>query len=51
MKGYKVDAAWNEVSRSNLAKINLATGKVEKREDGKVLKPAGWTPPNLTSYV
>jgi len=51
MKGYKVDAAWNEVARSNLAKIDTATGKVRKREDGKVLKPEGWKPPELDSYV
>ena len=51
MKGYKVDAAWAEVARSNLAKINTSTGKVIKRDDGKVLKPEGWTPPDLTGYV
>jgi predicted HAD superfamily Cof-like phosphohydrolase len=51
MKGYKVEGAWNEVARSNLAKIDTATGKVIKREDGKVLKPEGWKPPDLTSYV
>lgn len=51
MKGYKVDAAWAEVARSNLAKINPQTGKVIKREDGKVLKPEGWKPPELDSYI
>ena len=51
MKGYKVDAAWNEVAHSNFAKIDTATGKVRKREDGKVLKPEGWKPPELDSYV
>jgi predicted HAD superfamily Cof-like phosphohydrolase len=51
MKGYKVDSAWNEVVRSNLAKIDASTGKVRKREDGKVLKPEGWKPPDLTSYI
>lgn len=51
MRGFKVDAAWNEVARSNLAKINQQTGKVIKREDGKVMKPQGWTPPDLTGYV
>jgi NTP pyrophosphatase (non-canonical NTP hydrolase) len=51
MKGYKVDAAWAEVARSNLAKIDNKTGKVIKRHDGKVLKPEGWTPPDLTLYV
>lgn len=51
MKGYRVDAAWNEVARSNHAKIDSVTGKVLKREDGKVLKPEGWTPPDLTKFV
>lgn len=51
MKGYKVDQAWAEVARSNHAKIDNKTGKVLKREDGKVLKPNGWTPPNLMNCI
>ena len=51
MKGWDVNAAWKEVARSNLAKINPETGKVNKREDGKVLKPEGWTPPQLAEFV
>lgn len=51
MKGYDVDGAWNEVARSNLAKINPETGKVNKRADGKVLKPEGWTPPQLEQFT
>lgn len=39
---------WDEVSRSNLQKIG-PDGKVHKREDGKVLKPEGWTPPDIKS--
>lgn len=49
--GADAQGAWNEVLRSNLAKIDKTTGKVLKREDGKVLKPDGWTPPDLTSFV
>lgn len=45
------EGAWNEVMRTNFAKIDAATGKVRKREDGKVLKPEGWTAPNLESFV
>ncbi len=45
------EGAWNEVMRTNFAKIDSATGKVRKREDGKVLKPGGWQPPNLKPYV
>lgn len=45
------DGAWNEVMRTNFAKIDPATGKVRKREDGKVLKPEGWAPPNLEAFL
>jgi predicted HAD superfamily Cof-like phosphohydrolase len=45
------EGAWNEVMRTNFAKIDSVTGKVRKRADGKVLKPEGWTPPHLDSYV
>ena len=40
---------WDEVARSNLQKIDSVTGKVIKRSDGKVLKPEGWTPPDIKS--
>jgi len=49
--GVDAEGAWNEVMRTNFAKIDSATGKVCKREDGKVLKPVGWTPPELTPYI
>lgn len=49
--GCDVEGAWKEVMRTNFAKIDKETGKVRKREDGKVLKPVGWTPPNLKEYV
>lgn len=45
------EGAWNEVMRTNFAKIDPETGKVRKRSDGKVLKPEGWQPPNLQPYV
>ena len=45
------EGAWNEVMRTNFAKIDSVTGKVRKREDGKVLKPEGWTPPNLKPFL
>jgi predicted HAD superfamily Cof-like phosphohydrolase len=41
---------WDEVARSNLSKIS-PNGKVIKREDGKVLKPEGWTPPNIKAII
>lgn len=43
------DDAFNEVHRSNMAK--LVDGKVLRREDGKVMKPEGWTPPQLAQFL
>jgi predicted HAD superfamily Cof-like phosphohydrolase len=49
--GADAEGAWKEVMRTNFAKIDKETGKVRKREDGKVLKPLGWTPPNLKPFI
>ncbi|NBW58425.1 phosphoribosyl-ATP diphosphatase [bacterium] len=45
------EAAWKEVMRTNFAKIDSETGKVRKRDDGKVLKPADWQPPQLAQFI
>ena len=49
--GADAEGAWKEVMSTNFAKIDKQTGRVRKREDGKVLKPAGWTPPDLEQFV
>lgn len=49
--GFDAEGGWNEVIRSNMSKIDPETGRVLKREDGKVLKPASFSPPNLTQYI
>lgn len=49
--GMNGEGGWKEVMRTNFAKIDKDTGKVRKREDGKVLKPLGWTPPDLKPFV
>jgi len=49
--GAKGQDAWNEVMRTNFAKIDPETGKVRKREDGKVLKPEGWQAPELEQFL
>ena len=49
--GADAEGAWKEVMRTNFAKIDQETGKVRKREDGKVLKPVGWAPPDLAPFV
>lgn len=49
--GFDAEGAWKEVMKTNFAKIDKETGKVRKREDGKVLKPVGWTPPDLKPFI
>jgi predicted HAD superfamily Cof-like phosphohydrolase len=49
--GADVEGAWKEVMSTNFAKIDKETGMVRKREDGKVLKPIGWAPPNLLPFL
>ena len=49
--GADAEGAWKEVMRTNFAKIDKETGKVRKREDGKVLKPIGWEPPDLKPFL
>jgi len=49
--GADAEGAWKEVMSTNFAKIDKQTGRVRKREDGKVLKPVGWTPPDLKPFV
>ena len=49
--GVDPQKAWNEVIATNIAKIDSKTGKVKKRADGKILKPEGWQPPNLSKFT
>jgi predicted HAD superfamily Cof-like phosphohydrolase len=49
--GVDAEGAWKEVMRSNFAKVDPRTGKVTRREDGKVLKPEGWEPPRLQRFI
>lgn len=48
--GIPLDRAWNEVQRANMAKVG-PDGKVLRREDGKILKPEGWQPPDIEKAV
>ena len=40
---------WEEVKRSNFSKIG-PSGKVERREDGKILKPDTYSAPNIKQF-
>jgi predicted HAD superfamily Cof-like phosphohydrolase len=48
--GMPMQKLWNEVARSNHSKIS-DTGKIKKREDGKILKPDTYSPPQLESIL
>jgi predicted HAD superfamily Cof-like phosphohydrolase len=49
--GADAEGAWKEVMSTNFAKIDRETGRVRKREDGKVLKPIGWVAPELRPFL
>mgnify|MGYP001604260912 CR=1 FL=1 len=46
----RFDEIFAEVHRSNMSKLGL-DGKPVLREDGKVMKPEGWQPPDLSGLV
>ena len=49
--GFDGEGAWKEVMATNFNKIDRQSGKVRKREDGKVLKPQGWVAPNMVPFL
>lgn len=49
--GFPMEVGWDTVHLSNLRKIDPATGQVQRREDGKILKPAGWRAPDLKKVL
>jgi hypothetical protein len=50
-RGWDCEGIWDEGAKSNLSKIDPATGLVRRREDGKILKPEGWQPPNFKPFA
>jgi predicted HAD superfamily Cof-like phosphohydrolase len=50
-RGWDCEQIWDEGAKSNLSKIDPATGLVKRREDGKILKPEGWKPPDFAKFV
>jgi predicted HAD superfamily Cof-like phosphohydrolase len=50
-RGWDCEKIWDEGAKSNLSKIDPVTGLVRRREDGKILKPEGWEPPNFEKFT
>jgi predicted HAD superfamily Cof-like phosphohydrolase len=49
--GIPLEVVWLAVQRANMAKVDPTTGKVLKRENGKILKPKSWTPPDIQAIL
>lgn len=49
--GLPLDRVWAAVQNANMRKVDPETGKVVRREDGKILKPEGWTPPPVAEIL
>lgn len=47
--GIPLQQVWDEVARSNFSKT--IDGKLIKREDGKVLKPDTYSPPDIKTII
>lgn len=50
-KGVNLSKIFDLVHKANMDKRDPATGKFLKREDGKIIKPAGWKEPNITEEI
>ena len=50
-RGWDCEEIWDEGAQSNLSKIDPVTLRVKKRDDGKILKPEGWKPPDFAKFV
>jgi len=49
--GVDIDPFLEEVHRSNMSKLDTETGQPLYREDGKVIKPPTWSPPDLVRIL
>jgi predicted HAD superfamily Cof-like phosphohydrolase len=47
--GIPLQKIWDEVARSNMSKT--IDGKLIKREDGKILKPDTYSPPDISNVL
>jgi predicted HAD superfamily Cof-like phosphohydrolase len=50
-KGINLSSIFSVVHGANMAKRDPKTNKFLKREDGKIIKPEGWTPPDVEGEI
>lgn len=48
--GIPLDSVFLCIHHSNMTKVE-SDGKVRRREDGKILKPVGWEPPDILNLL
>lgn len=46
-----IEWGWDEVTITNLKKIDAELGTVMRDESGKIMKPPGWRPPNMLRII
>lgn len=49
--GIPLDRVWAEVQRANMSKVDPTTGTIRRRDDGKILKPEGFKPPDVAAVL
>lgn len=50
-RGWDVEAAWNEVARSNFSKFDIEGNPIKNPETGKIMKGPDFSPPDLRKII
>jgi len=50
-KGVNLSSLFSVVHAANMAKRDAETGLFLKRDDGKIIKPKGWLPPDMDAEI
>jgi predicted HAD superfamily Cof-like phosphohydrolase len=51
MMDLPLERGWDEVAISNLRKIDAELGRVQRDENGKIMKPEGWRAPDMVRII
>lgn len=50
-RGWDVEAAWNEVARSNFSKFDTEGNPIKNPDTGKIMKGPDFSPPDLRKII